>query len=425
MNIEVDNEILASVIDARFGIKPQLSSNIEKANFKQTIFFPQDKFKSNTFNSVPLDTYGIINKSKLFTREPITGEQISYLINDNGYTVKDNNPDIKIETTDYKIFYRFEINEIQHKYCSSIFTNLKFKKINIVFPNSSTIHFFSEKISLLKKYIKKIANKKIQESDLIKIKVPTSLSIYYSKNNNTKEITIKNKSYFGICFEIVNLLSLNTLDTRNTYNSSNNNNYYINILFFNFYNFFPKFISLFIFKFLLRFNKSYIFSNQVLEINNNFNKQNNFFSNIIDDNQYPSYLSKGTFFPNLKLSNKKYIHEILKDDDTYILSNKYKIKNIKNFIFLSDGSDKNSYQIGKSSYDYLNLDKCYYITDNHGLITTVDIVDNIGIINHEDIDSKYSDNKQSSIDNFYATGYEPSLPKLKLPKIWPFKSKTQ
>ena len=425
MNIEVDNEILASVIDARFGIKPQLSSNIEKANFKQTIFFPEDKLKSNTLNSMPLDTYGIINKSKLFTREPITGEQISYLINDNGYTVKDNNPDIKIQTTDYKIFYRFEINETQHKYCSSIFTNLKFKKINIVFPNNSTIHFFSENISLLKKYIKKIANKKIQESDLIKIKVPTSLSIYYSKNNNTKEITIKNKSYLGICFEIVNLLSLNTLDNKNTYNSSNNSNYYINILFFNFYNFFPKFISLFIFKFLLRFNKSYIFSNQVLEINNNFNKQNNFFSNIIDDNQYPSYLSKGNFFPNLKLSNKKYIHEILKDDDTYILSNKYKIKNIKNFIFLSDGSDKNSYQIGKSSYDYLNLDKCYYITDNHGLITTVDIVDNIGIINHEDIDSKYSDNKQSSIDNFYATGYEPSLPKLKLPKIWPFKSKTQ
>ena len=80
MNIEVDNEILAIVIDARFGIKPQLSSNIEKANFKQTIFFPEDKLKSNTFNSVPLDTYGIINKSKLFTREPITGEQISYLI---------------------------------------------------------------------------------------------------------------------------------------------------------------------------------------------------------------------------------------------------------------------------------------------------------------------------------------------------------
>ena len=96
MNIEVDNEILASLIDARFGIKPQLSSNIEKANFKQTIFFPEDKLKSNTFNSVPLDTYGIINKSKLFTREPITGEQISYLINYNGYTVQDNNPDIKI-----------------------------------------------------------------------------------------------------------------------------------------------------------------------------------------------------------------------------------------------------------------------------------------------------------------------------------------
>ena len=34
------------------------------------------------------------------------------------------------QQADYKIFYRFEINEIQHKYCSSIFTSLKFKKIN-------------------------------------------------------------------------------------------------------------------------------------------------------------------------------------------------------------------------------------------------------------------------------------------------------
>ena len=38
-----------------------------------------------------------------------------------------------------------------------------------------------------------------------------------------------------------------------------------------------------------------------------------------------------------------------------------------------------------------------------------------GIINHEDIDSKYSDNKQSSIDNFYATGYAVSYTHLTLP----------
>ena len=373
-------------------------------------------------NSVTLDTYGIINKSKLFTREPITGEQILYLINDISYPSKSNNPDIKIETTDYRNFYKFEIKDIKHKYCSSIFTNLKYKKINIVFPNDSTIHFFSENLSLIKKYVKKIANKKIQESDLIKIKVPTNLSILYA-NENSKDIFIKNKSYLGMCFELVNLLSLNMLDEKSIYNSSNNNNYYINILFFNFYNFFPKFISLIIFKFLLRFNKCYIFSNQVLEINNNFNKQNNYFSNIIDDNQYPSYLSKGTFFPNIKLNNKKHIHDLLKNDDTYILSDKYKLKNTINVILLSEISNKNTHQISKSSYDYLNLDKCYYIVDNHGLITTVDIVDNIGITNVSDSNLKYSDNKQSSIDNFYATGYEPSLPKLKLPKIWPFKSK--
>ena len=422
MQIEVDNEILAAVIDSHFGVKHKISLNSEKKNITEGIFIPQDKCNSKILNSVTLDTYGIINKSKLFTREPITGEQILYLINDLSYPSKSNNPDIKIETTDYRNFYKFEINDIKHKYCSSIFTNLKYKKINIVFPNDSTIHFFSENLSLIKKYVKKIANKKIQESDLIKIKVPTNLSILYT-NKNSKDISIKNKSYLGICFELVNLLSLNMLDEKSIYNSSNNNNYYINILFFNFYNFFPKFISLLIFKFLLRFNKCYIFSNQVLEINNNFNKQNNYFSNIIDEYQYPSYLSKGTFFPNIKLNNKKHIHDLLENDDTYILSDKYKLKNTINVILLSEISNKNTYQISKSSYDYLNLDKCYYIVDNHGLITTVDIVENIGITNASDSNLKYSDNKQSSIDNFYATGYEPSLPKLKLPKIWPFKSK--
>ena len=422
MQIEVDNEILAALIDAHFGVKHKISLNSEKKNITEGIFIPQDKCNSKILNSVTLDTYGIINKSKLFTREPITGEQIIYLINDISYPFKSNNPDIKIETTDYRNFYKFEINDIKHKYCSSIFTNLKYKKINIVFPNDSTIHFFSENLSLIKKYVKKITNKKIQESDLIKIKVPTNLSILYA-NENSKDIFIKNKSYLGMCFELVNLLSLNMLDEKSIYNSSNNNNYYINILFFNFYNFFPKFISLLIFKFLLRFNKCYIFSNQVLEINNNFNKQNNYFSNIIDDNQYPSYLSKGTFFPNIKLNNKKHIHDLLKNDDTYILSDKYKLKNTINVILLSEISNKNTHQISKSSYDYLNLDKCYYIVDNHGLITTVDIVDNIGITNVSESNLKYSDNKQSSIDNFYATGYEPSLPKLKLPKIWPFKSK--
>ena len=422
MQIEVDNEILAAVIDAHFGVKHKISLNSEKKNITEGIFIPQDKCNSKILNSVTLDTYGIINKSKLFTREPITGEQILYLINDISYPSKSNNPDIKIETTDYRNFYKFEINDIKHKYGSSIFTNLKYKKINIVFPNDSTIHFFSENLSLIKKYVKKIANKKIQESDLIKIKVPTDLSIIYA-NKNSKDISIKNKSYLGICFELVNLLSLNMLDEKSIYNSSNNNNYYINILFFNFYNLFPKFISLLIFKFLLRFNKCYIFSNQVLEINNNFNKQNNYFSNIIDDNQYPSYLSKGTFFPNIKLNNKKHIHDLIKNDDTYILSDKYKLKNTIKVILLSEISNKNTYQISKSSYDYLNLDKCYYIVDNHGLITTVDIVDNIGITNVSDSNLKYSDNRQSSIDNFYATGYEPSLPKLKLPKIWPFKSK--
>ncbi|MDC3146820.1 hypothetical protein OA857_03880, partial [Alphaproteobacteria bacterium] len=192
MQIEVDNEILAALIDAHFGVKHKISLNSEKKNITEGIFIPQDKCNSKILNSVTLDTYGIINKSKLFTREPITGEQILYLINDISYPSKSNNPDIKIKTTDYRNFYKFEIKDIKHKYCSSIFTNLKYKKINIVFPNDNTIHFFSENLSLIKKYVKKITNKKIQESDLIKIKVPTNLSILYA-NENSKDIFIKNK----------------------------------------------------------------------------------------------------------------------------------------------------------------------------------------------------------------------------------------
>ena len=80
MQIEVDNEILAAVIDAHFGVKHKISLNSEKKNITEGIFIPQGKCNTKILNSVNLDTYGIINKSKLFTREPITGEQILYLI---------------------------------------------------------------------------------------------------------------------------------------------------------------------------------------------------------------------------------------------------------------------------------------------------------------------------------------------------------
>ena len=87
MQIEVDNEILAAVIDAHFGVIHKISLNSEKKNITEGIFIPQDKCNSKILNSVTLDTYGIINKSKLFTREPITGEQILYLINDLSFPV--------------------------------------------------------------------------------------------------------------------------------------------------------------------------------------------------------------------------------------------------------------------------------------------------------------------------------------------------
>ena len=70
--------------------------------------------------------------------------------------------------------------------------------------------------------------------------------------------------------------------------ASGSNSNYINKLFFTFYNFIPNFLSSFIFKFLLRLNKAYNFSNQVLEIDNLYNFESYFFSNSIDE----EYLTK-------------------------------------------------------------------------------------------------------------------------------------
>ena len=42
MQIEVDNEILAALIDAHFGVKHKISLNSEKKNITEGIFIPQD-----------------------------------------------------------------------------------------------------------------------------------------------------------------------------------------------------------------------------------------------------------------------------------------------------------------------------------------------------------------------------------------------
>ena len=127
-NLNVDNYVIASIIDAISETKVKLF-NLDNSNQESQFFFlPLGMVKENIVQ-YPLDTFGILNKKKLLMREPITGDQISYInnINQFDYTDKNNVPSIK--TVNSKIFYFYELNSIPHKYKNSIFNNLKSKNI--------------------------------------------------------------------------------------------------------------------------------------------------------------------------------------------------------------------------------------------------------------------------------------------------------
>ena len=90
-------------------------------------------------------------------------------------------------------------------------------------------------------------------------------------------------------YQLTQILKILSKSIKSPIKASGSNSNYINKLFFTFYNFIPNFLSSFIFKFLLRLNKAYNFSNQVLEIDNLYNFESYFFSNSIDE----EYLTNG------------------------------------------------------------------------------------------------------------------------------------
>jgi hypothetical protein len=84
-NSTVDNYILASILEVSNFSNVKLTEKIIFKNKHQYFFMPSNMINDN-FNHYPLDTYGILNKSKLLMREPITGDQISYIINNTEFT---------------------------------------------------------------------------------------------------------------------------------------------------------------------------------------------------------------------------------------------------------------------------------------------------------------------------------------------------
>ena len=429
-NSTVDNYTLASILEVSNYSNIKLTQKAINKNNYQYLLMPSNIIHDD-LNHYPLDTYGILNKSKLLMREPISGDQISYIINNTEFAITNEISGLVIETKISKIFYLYEIKNMPHKYANSIFTNLKSKNINIIFPSNDIIHVISDNLNNLKKYVKKLSNKIVDIKSVVEINIPQEMTI----NENNKiinNISIMNDTYLGMTYQLTQILKILSKDIQSPIKASGNNSNYINKLFFTFYSFIPNFLSSFIFKFLLRLNKAYNFSNQVLEIDNLYSLESYFFSNSIDEEYLTNGFIKGKFLPRIKLLDEnRDLEDLLHNENTIICSSDVSLKSTSNVIYLKVPSNKNKvgHNISQSTFDLLNLDKRYYLVSQVGLIMMLDLNKNLNDqIDNSSLKSQYTDKKQISLDSFNTKNFKASLPKLPKPKIsfnWPFKTKKQ
>ena len=416
-NLVVNNKAVAGILSQISQTNVKLSNNIEDDSNYHSYFFPQSLLKNNEKPTL-LDTFGILSKSKLLLREPISGSQISFYSADYNHSQADDEKGISLKSENVKNFYSCIFDNLDHKYSSSFFTNLKSNSnVSIIFPNNKKAHLISDSVNQLKSYAKKIFNIKINENQILTSSLPLDISIF-EDGELKKTIAIKNKSYLGISHQLASILYIFLKESKNDIKSSENYIDYINKIFFTFFNFFPNFLNTHIFKFLLRLAGPRSFSNQILEINNFYTDQNYFFSNAIDDNQSSSLFLKGNFFPEIKIEgSSKSIFSLLKSESNLICSSNFSPKQKINTILLANSYSKNQYdaKINDSVYELLNLDKCYYLVSSSGIITMVDLNSNLNQKSSvTSSKSKYSDTQQKALDNFNVNKFKPSLPKIKL-----------
>ena len=416
-NLIVNNKAVAGILSQISQTNVKLSNNIEDDSNYHSYLLPQNLLKNNEKPTL-LDTFGILSKSKLLLREPISGSQISFYSADYNHSQADDKKGISLKSENVKNFYSCIFNNLDHKYSSSFFTNLKSNSnVSIIFPNNKSAHLISDSVHQLKSYAKKIFNIKINENQILTSSLPLDISIF-EDGELKKTIAIKNKSYLGICHQLANILHIFLKEHKNVIKPSENYTNYINKIFFTFFNLFPNFLNTHIFKFLLRLAGPRSFSNQILEINNFYTDQNYFFSNAIDDNQSSSLFLKGNFFPEIKIEgSSKSIFSLLKGESNLICSSNFSPKQKINTILLANSYSKNHFdaKINDSAYELLNLDKCYYLVSPSGIITMVDLNSNLNQKSSvTSSKSKYSDTQQKALDNFNVNKFKPSLPKIKL-----------
>ena len=415
-NLVVNNKAVADILTQISPTNVKLSGNTQDNSNYHNYFLPQ-KLIRNTGKPILIDTYGILSKSKLLLREPIIGNQISFCHSEQSHPYSNEEKGMFLNAENKKIFYSYVFENLDHKYSSSFFTNLKSKNINIVFPSNSCAHLIADNVSTLKYYAKKVFSLKINEDKILTCSLPLNISIL-ENNKLIKSIAIKNKSYLGICHQLANILHIFIKNPKNEIKSSDNYVNYINQIFFTFYNFLPNFLNTHIFKFLLRLSGPFSFSNQILEVNNFYTEQNYFFTNEIDDNQSKSIFLKGNFLPDIKIEGStKTIYSLLSSESNLICSSNFPTKQKINTILLANSSSSNQSdaKINDSAYELLNLDNYYYLVSSAGIITMIELNSNLKKKSQVSSQkSRYSDLKQKTLDTFDAKKFNPTLPKFSL-----------
>ena len=178
-NLIVNNKAVAGILSQISHTNIKLSNNIEDKSNYHSYFLPQNLLR-NTEKPILLDTFGILSKSKLLLREPISGSQISFYSVDYNHSKADDEKGISLKSENVKKFYSCIFDNLDHKYSSSFFTNLKSNSnVSIIFPNNKSAHLISDSVNQLKSYAKKIFNIKINENQILTSSLPLDLSLIH------------------------------------------------------------------------------------------------------------------------------------------------------------------------------------------------------------------------------------------------------
>ena len=100
-NLIVNNKAVAGILSQISHTNIKLSNNIEDKSNYHSYFLPQNLLR-NIEKPILLDTFGILSKSKLLLREPISGNQISFFSVDYNHSQADDEKGISLKSENVK-----------------------------------------------------------------------------------------------------------------------------------------------------------------------------------------------------------------------------------------------------------------------------------------------------------------------------------